>query len=371
MDALTNEPIVGVRVTLATPAASFSPLEARIPPPQATTDSAGRFSLETQNAGRLLLVPTKDGWIYAVPGQSRPPLENGVWVQVSAGLRVQGLQLTMGRPATITGRLVTAEGQPIIGTPGSVGLMRYTYGTDGKRTLTDISSSRIRPDDKGDFRLYDVPPGEYYLCARGGGNTVIGSSLRSCFPGPREEEKAVPIRVRSGEELRMGTLAVLPPAKGIDVKLRLSGMGDSPTRRVRFVEPVVELISLNSMSPGVIGFSVMPGRHDIAVTTDSFALTDLRYAFVALDAGSSNLDQEVALTPAPKIAVKLLIENTAGERVAAPRSIRCSLRSRYGSPNCLNERVLPGIYELELQELPFDAYVLSAKAGERDFLRKA
>lgn len=373
LDAGTNEPMTGVRVTLGAPGTSFSPLESRIPAPQATTDAQGRFSIETRETGRFRLVPAKDGWTFSVPGQTRAPTEPGVWVQIADGTRIQGVQMFMARPAVITGRVVTAEGQPIVGTAGSVSLLRYSYGNDGKRDLRYVpgvpagtTGALLRTNDQGEFRFYDVPPGEYYLCAIGGGSLVIGGPIRSCFPGPREEAKAIPIRVNSGDEQRLGTLSMLPRPKGVEVKLRVSGLGESDRRSVRFVDPVVEMSSLNSINPGVIAFSVMPGRYETVVTTDTF--TNLRYAFVELDAANSTFDQEVILKPAPRIAVKLLIENAAGERVAAPQSIRCSLRSRFGSPSCRQAQALPGTYELDLQDLPYDAYVLSAKAGDRDFL---
>jgi len=126
LDAASGQPIAGVRIGLKTTGVTpipYNPLDSRVPATEATTDSQGRFSLQTKEVGRVRVVPTRDGYIYSRPGQTRAPAEPGAWVQVSSSERIRDLELRMARPATISGRVLSAEGQPIVGNAGSVALM--------------------------------------------------------------------------------------------------------------------------------------------------------------------------------------------------------------------------------------------------------
>ena len=210
-DSTTGAPMEGVTIYL-----SQGPLKRA----SAMTDSQGQFTLETKETGRLRVYPLKNGYIFARPSQKRAPAQPGVWIQLSAGDHVKGLELNMAKPAVISGRVLDAKGNPIVGTAVSVGLMRYTYRDDGTRELNWVpgiefpgpagangapgasgtSVSFMRMNDRGEFRLYDLPPGEYYLRVSDFGG-AIGSSRFYFYPGVSDETKAVPISVSSGDDI--------------------------------------------------------------------------------------------------------------------------------------------------------------------------
>lgn len=373
LDAATNEPIIGALVGFPKPAFA-NPLAPQAPLPGATTDSQGRFSFTTTETGRVRVVPTKDGYTYARPGQVRAPAEPGIWVQVSPGAHIKDLELRMARPAVITGRVLKADGQPLVGNAGSVSLNRYTYGTDGNRTLGWVfglsdqgtNGAQQRTNDLGEYRFYNVPPGEYYLVVTGGGS-AIGATNLYVYPGSYDESKAMPIRVVGGEEIRVETLT-LPPRPGVEVKLHLSGslLADG-SREVFLGDSMIG--TRNAFQPDELVIrSVVPGHYDLVVRNRRLAGGELMYGVATVDVGSSSVNQDVVLKPGAWVTGKVVLQNETGERTAAPSSIRCNIRSRYGLLPCANSQVIPGPYDIELNGLSPDTYVLSAKSGGRDVL---
>jgi hypothetical protein len=378
LDAATGEPLPGVRVSLPTGTPPvFNPLQGPPVENSATTNSQGHFLLETKEFGRARVVPRKDGYIYSRPGQSRAPAEPGVWVQVSPGDRIKDLELRMARPASISGRVLTAEGQPIVGNAGSVTLMRYSYGTDGERALNWVpgityggAGSFQRMNDKGEFRFYDLPPGDYYLRVEGG-NRPIGSSGEFYYPGVTDELKATPIRVE-GADIQLGLLTLTPRQPGTEVKLRFTGSPE-PIKRanVRMMGGSGALIFMTLPNPGEILLPfVAPGRHELHITSSerSSLGPGLVYGTVTLDVGNSRVDQEVVLKPGPSVTTTLLVEDERGRRSPAPTTLRCRLTSRFGLSTCSDSRVVPGIHKIELEGLAANTYVLSAKMGDDDIL---
>jgi len=257
-DSKTDAPLADVTIYLsntgATPLA-FNPNQGRTSD-FAVTDSQGHFKLETKDTGRFRVYPTKNGYIYARPGQKHAPTEPGVWVQVSDGSHIKDLDLRMATPGVISGRVLDANGKPIVGTAGSVTLMRYTYRDDGTRELGWVpgivypggAGSFVRMNDLGEFRFYDLPPGEYYLSVSGGG--AIGSSRSYFYPGVTDAEKAIPISVSSGDDIKLGTLSLPSRDKGVEVRLNMKGepVPSGSIGRISVGDGFVELPVRSSLS---------------------------------------------------------------------------------------------------------------------------
>jgi hypothetical protein len=71
----------------------------------------------------------------------------------------------------ISGRVYDSAGEPLVNVP--VQALKYAYA-DGQRTLTVVKTDET--DDRGEYRLFWLPPGQYYINAvpQGGGNKVSG-----------------------------------------------------------------------------------------------------------------------------------------------------------------------------------------------------
>ena len=113
------------------------------------TEDDGRFSFSNVQPGRYRLIVTRRGY-------ARPPLT----VTVTSGRPVEDIQLNMTPAGSISGHIFDAEGRPV----GNVEVeaMKASY-PEGRRTLTPIQS--VRTNDLGEYRLYWLAPGRYYVAA--------------------------------------------------------------------------------------------------------------------------------------------------------------------------------------------------------------
>jgi hypothetical protein len=83
----------------------------------------------------------------------------------------------------------------------------------------------VRLDDRGEFRLYGLQPGDYYLSISGSG--PVGALGTTYYQGTLDETQAVAIHVEAGEEKQLGIIIRQPaPAKG-----RQGSAGAIPFRR--------------------------------------------------------------------------------------------------------------------------------------------
>jgi hypothetical protein len=128
-----------------------------IPPPlfTTTTEADGRFLFPNVGPGRYRMVTTRPGYV------PRP-----VTVTVAGG-RTEQVQVTLNPTAAISGRLFGANGEPIGN--AEVEALKPTY-QNGRRQLTAVTS--VRSNDLGEYRLFWLPPGRYFVRATHAGAQV-------------------------------------------------------------------------------------------------------------------------------------------------------------------------------------------------------
>jgi hypothetical protein len=133
----------------------------------ALTDAEGRFEFRELPAGRFTLQSTKSGYVTVGFGQTRP-FESGKSIELADKQALDNANITMPRGGVISGRLVDEFGDPIPDV--SVTAMRQTWA-NGRRRLTPSPGRIATTNDLGQFRIYGLPPGDYYVSAslRGGG----------------------------------------------------------------------------------------------------------------------------------------------------------------------------------------------------------
>jgi Carboxypeptidase regulatory-like domain len=150
----TAEPIAKATVELR-------PVEASGPPPYvAMTTTDGTFAFGAVRAGQYRIVVTRPGYVTAEYGQ-RWPNGAGTPLTIPPGQSVSNVPIPMLMTAAISGRIRDGLGQPIGNV--EVQVLRATY-RDGRRELTRVDSAVS--DDRGEYRLFWLAPGRYYLSAR-------------------------------------------------------------------------------------------------------------------------------------------------------------------------------------------------------------
>src|SRR5437868_7081230 len=129
------------------------------------TDDSGVFDLTELPAGRYTLTVSKSGFVSLSYGQRRP-LQAGTPLQLADGQQLKGIEFQLPRGSVISGRVLDEDGDAMPAV--NVRVMRYQY-LQGERRLTPAGNGQT--DDKGQYRVWGLMPGEYYVnaIARGGG----------------------------------------------------------------------------------------------------------------------------------------------------------------------------------------------------------
>jgi len=128
-------------------------------PLSTTTDAQGRYELSQLAAGTYHLKAARGGYVELEYGQRRP-FERGRPVELAEGAVVQNIDFALPPGGVVTGRVLDEIGEVV--PQVSVSLARRRY-IDGERRLVPQGGSTT--DDRGEFRIYGVSPGEYVIIA--------------------------------------------------------------------------------------------------------------------------------------------------------------------------------------------------------------
>jgi hypothetical protein len=130
-----------------------------VAPKAALTDAEGRFEFRELPAGRFTLQATKSGFVSVQYGQTRP-FESGKPIELADKQGLDNADISMPRGSVIAGRIVDEFGDAIPDV--SVTAMRQTW-QNGRRRLVPSPGRVAQTNDLGQFRIYGLPPGDYYV----------------------------------------------------------------------------------------------------------------------------------------------------------------------------------------------------------------
>ena len=181
----TGAPVRGAEVRLAMDG-RFSRL--------VTTNGEGRFELRNLPAGDYRLTVSKTGFITLEYGQQRP-FERAATITLGEGQSATG-NVALLRGGAIFGRVLDEFGEPSVGT--RVQVLRNRAESGGRRLLQVGMGDQT--DDTGAFRIYGLPPGEYYVAASTGLIDAIKRDPPVYYPGTMSFAEALPITVGAGTE---------------------------------------------------------------------------------------------------------------------------------------------------------------------------
>jgi hypothetical protein len=249
IQAGTERPIDGVQI-IFTPVAS-APGPPAQSPKGSFTDQFGRFEVEDLAPGRYRLQWTRPGYFTppvgtAGPDQSMiqslkrqlgteslyiasPPAATSTTVDLGPQEKLNGFVFTLIPGGVIGGRVLDPMGNPLVS--ASLTALTVSY-EDGVRVLRPGTSTTS--DDRGNFRLFGLRPGEYYVRAdyRIPSNTSREQIL-AYFPGVAGLTDAVPIIVNeSGES--PGANFSIPNNGTAKVFIRVLGPQDMPRDKAQF-----------------------------------------------------------------------------------------------------------------------------------------
>ena len=163
--------ISGIVISEASPArplrrATVSLIAADSRAPLSTvTDDAGRFSFAGIPAGTYNVSASKPAYVGSFYGSTRPGRGPAVGVTVRDGERVTDVRIALTRGAVITGRLQLPSGKPAEGMTVIVAGLEQRGG--GRRLR--LAGGHATTDDRGEYRIYGLAPGDYVVQAQPSG----------------------------------------------------------------------------------------------------------------------------------------------------------------------------------------------------------
>lgn len=373
-------------------------------PPTASTDADGRFVMENVEAGQYRLTAERNGYVRGEYG-ARKPQHTGTPVMLKSGDSLTNLEIKLVRHSVVSGRITDEDGDPV--QSAQVQLMRISYPR-GRRQLLPATGGGASTNDLGEYRMFGIPPGKYYLsvtpravfagggvrfAAGGRGGPGLMSPLGGTdqnyatmfFPGTHDLETATLLDFPVGSDFR-----------GLDLRLskvrtyKVSGkvIGAPDGRRGGMVM-LVPKNSTGTFSDRLMAqFRPSTGMFEIAgVRPGSYTLTanimdeETRLsARIPVEVGEGDVGN-LSLTPVPGGQMSGAVRTVEGATLDLS-SLRVQLQPREmgpfmygpnGSPVDAEGKfniaqVAPGQYDVVVSGLAENGYVKSIRYGEADVI---
>ena len=283
-----------------------------------TTDDQGRFEIKKVPPGRYRFVASRTGFIsqeYQAQG-----LKGGAVLTLSAGQTIDDAMFRLTRAAVVRGRVVDEAGEPMMGV--YISALRKPTAEETEESSRRpkhehmMQSSGAATDDRGEYRLFGLKPGEYYLKAtenpdetsmftRGVDMDMTDYELVRemavqyaplYYPGVLQPSEAQPVQLRAGEEIAADFS--MRHIKTVQVSGHVVGADGKPAThafviiRVGDVEDFASGVSATTDEKGEFLIKgVAPGSYIISAQQRTEARRDMAYQ--KLEVGESNLGNVV------------------------------------------------------------------------------
>jgi hypothetical protein len=345
------------------------------------TGDDGRFVFSGLSSGRYRLTVTYDSFI-----------RQTATVAVTAGQDRNDIRIALQYAPTIVGRVKDLDNAPIQGL--LVEAMKVTYGPRGDRSVVAVVSAFS--DDRGEFHLYWLDPGDYYLRAsspQSRTGTVTGQTppvyAPAYYPGFQDPRGATKFQVRIGTQLSAYDFKLQPSNfAGLRGQVSNDATG-APVASTITLTPEGAVASTQKYE-GRSSVSVPPTRDDGAylisgVPPGTYVVTasanvggeSLRYAQKVTLKAINSLN--LLLSPGVSVNGRIVTENGSALDVRAARVVLESIDPDLPSPAAAAVdakgqfsagRVGAGDYSIRLLGLTGGTYLKSATSGETDILAK-
>jgi hypothetical protein len=283
------------------------------------TDVGGRFEVQGIDPGRYRLRVIRNGYVTQEYGQ-RTPNDPGAILALSPGQDLKDLLFRLLPAAVIAGRIQNENGDALPWV--RVNALRATY-LRGKRTLS--SEVTVVTNDLGEYRLFGLRPGRYFLSAtyRPGqrleaneeDEDMEGSGksgyVPTYYPGTPDPARATPLTIKSGDEIPSMDF-LLEPTTVYSIRGRVNSFGSrrNPNGVILILEArytglgwsVPARQAIVDKPDGVFEIpNVLPGSY----TLSAFLFDDGRRYQARQSVDISNFDVEgMQLTPLPGMDIR-------------------------------------------------------------------
>jgi hypothetical protein len=197
--------------------------------PHSSPDAGTSFSAKTNSDGQYELKLHVGSYCATVRAPGFYEVENGKFSRTLRSITVTNddlqtaLNFEMERGGAITGKVINADGQPLI--EATVNLISVDPPPPPLMSArTELPTAQT--DDRGIYRIFGANPGRYVLSvgeALTAYNGLHGRPLyaRTFYTGTPDQSKATVLTVAPGNELKGVDLKVPPPEKGFSISARV------------------------------------------------------------------------------------------------------------------------------------------------------
>jgi hypothetical protein len=262
-------------------------------------------------------------------------------IELAESQSFEAADILLPTAGAIEGRVVDEFGDPA---PGILVRLATTEFLAGATRLVPAGTTVLpQPtDDRGQFRIFGVPPGEYYAMALSGpfvqGSDASGFGV-TLYPGTRSGPDARPIRVASGADT-VGVDFALIAVPGSSVRGVVNTQDNIPISGAS--------VSLMPMTGGDV--RIWAGASTIAAADGSFVLPYIPEGTYAIRAVG-----RVATSDSPAAVMEGYL--TVDIKGASPATVRIEARPR----STLRGRIVfdgeapyPSVSDVQLDVLPMD-----------------
>ncbi|HEV2885180.1 MAG TPA: carboxypeptidase regulatory-like domain-containing protein [Pyrinomonadaceae bacterium] len=290
---------------------------------KAVTDADGNYQITNVPAGNYQIAPVAPAFVVSDTDAFR---RAGKTLVITEGETVTGINFSIVRGGVITGRVTQTDGSPVIEE-------RVTVVPVNQANQRYVSSS-FQTDDRGVYRVFGLPAGEYKVSV--GQNEMAQFSPanrgrpvyeRVFYPDATNITEAKAITVDEGSEATNIDITVSPSAPGFAASgVVVEGETNKPVPNIRFG---LQRVSANRRSPPMIGIvatsgsqgefrleNLAPGKYAIFILPQQH--TDLRAdsnQFDVIDHDVSGLI--VKASKGASITGTLVLEGITDQRVLA------------------------------------------------------
>jgi hypothetical protein len=341
----------------------------------------GKFLFPQLVPGRYRLSVKREGFI-----------RKSATVVLAANQRRNDLLFALDAAPSIFGHVRDPHG---VGMPNVlVEAVEVVYGPRGDRSLATAQSAFT--DDRGEYHLYWIDPGEYYIRASTlpapAGTTASTPPLSfapTYFPGSRDPRDAALVRLELGFNLSAFDFK-MQPSTPIElrghVSIEATGEGVGTTITVVPAGAVASIqkftgMSVSNVPPSLAaGDFVMqgmqPGTYMVSAqySVSQETLTVRKKITLGTSERSLILQLSAGTTVSGLVEQSGAVANLGSARVALfpvdpdfpfPQYAAIGENGQFAG-----QRVPPGDYSIQLLNLPDDIYVKSARSGDVDILSK-
>jgi hypothetical protein len=189
----------------------------------AYSDDKGNYRLQAEPWAYSVTVE-RDGYVASSQSQTRT-------ITVQAGQTTAGVDLELIRTGAISGRVVDPDGEPMPRASVQLRSVRERRRGPFLGALTD---------DRGAYRIFQIPPGKWYLSAayqpafqqreiklQTPDGTAEETFSTTYFPGTSDFAQAAAIDIPAGADLA-GVDLQLQRVRAVHIRGRVSGMAAAP-----------------------------------------------------------------------------------------------------------------------------------------------